>query len=144
MPEDQLAGLYALAESAGMLLPGDPGYPNAKDLWGLVYHLKGPAGEELLLLALRGGEISNDHYPYYEFFFTRTSAGTWQFDSAHRFFFDIAGMEGAEFFALTLGFSILGLAITVPITIAFLLYRVWRDYRCAIPSLEVVLPNKSA
>ncbi|NJL78204.1 MAG: hypothetical protein HC917_04030 [Richelia sp. SM2_1_7] len=48
----------------------------------------------VLFIAANGGQISNDHYPYYEFLFElpkgETSA---QLIANNRFFYEISGVE---------------------------------------------------
>lgn len=70
-----------------------------------------------LFACLKGREVSNDHYPYYEFLFSDTE-GQYRLLKEQRFYTDFAGFEGMEFanvfpifsFLLTiLGLIVIGL-----------------------------------
>ena len=69
-------------------------------------------GRRLLFLGLTGGEESNDHHPYYELLFRgQAGASDLSFARGQRFFYDVAGMEGFEWY---LGWPLL----TIPSIIA--------------------------
>ncbi len=72
---------------------------------------------------LKGSEVSNDHYPYYEFLFSG-NAGQNRLLKEQRFYTDVAGIEGLEF-AIFFPFISILLTILGLIIIGFgeLLYR---------------------
>jgi hypothetical protein len=124
MSPDRLARLYGVLERTGRLEAGEPGYDHAKDLRGVVIEADGSDGKPLLFVGVQGGEVSNDHHPYYEFLFSGPDrAGDWNLLSAQRFYFDIAGSEGMEWPVVFIGFSALGLVVSVPMTL--LAMAVW-------------------
>lgn len=117
---DRLASLYQLLEDTGRLEDGETGYPNAKQLSGIVVESVGRDGHPLLFVGVRGCEVSNDHYPYYEFLFTGDSLGEpLKLLSVNRFYYDIAGLEGAEWPGFFLVFAFIGLIPTLLLQIVF-------------------------
>ncbi len=118
--------MYDLVEKTGFLKEGSSGYDSAKDLWGRIYEIEANSGENLLLIAVSGYEVSNDHFPYYEFLFSIANHGEKpRLLSLTHFYYDCCGIEGLEWWWLTPAFWILGLILTVPATSVALLVR-WR------------------
>jgi hypothetical protein len=110
-----LASIYDWLEATGLLVSGEPGYPNAKRLGGVLLEFQDEMGEVLTFVGVRTGEVSNDHYAYCEFIFSVPRPGDRpRLLSAVRFFYDVAGIEGAEWWVMWLVFTALGSAITVP------------------------------
>lgn len=119
LPASRLTGLLAAVQNSGIVAPESAGYQQWKpDVWpysgGMVYELTGPRAEPLILVALRGGEVSNDHHPYYEVLLEPQPGAAPRVLSAKRFFFDVAGIEGAEFPRLFRLLAILFLAAAIP------------------------------
>jgi hypothetical protein len=86
MPAGRMRGLYQVLDETGRLEDGEPGYGDAKTLSGIVVEALGRDGRPLLFVGVRGGEVSNDHHPYYEFLFARDSADAhWKLLSIQRF-----------------------------------------------------------
>ena len=84
---------------------------------------QGRDGRPLLFIGVRGGEVSNDHHPYYEFLFSNeSSGGNLKLLSSQRFYYDVAGMEGMEWPVFLMVFAFLGLIPTLPVQ-GFLLRR---------------------
>ncbi len=123
IPADRLGSLYQILNDTGQLEDGEPGYPDATQLSGVVVEALGRDGRPLLFVGVRGREVSNDHYPYYEFLFTSDSpGGPLKLLSSQRFYYDVAGMEGAEWPAFLPLLAFLGLIPTLPVQ-GFLLLR---------------------
>ena len=107
---------WQILDKTGWLEDGEPGYRHAKELSGIVVEALGRDGHPLLFVGARGREVSNDHYPYYEFLFTSESAaGPLKLLSFQRFYYDVAGMEGIEWPAFLLVFAFLCLIPTLPV-----------------------------
>jgi hypothetical protein len=87
--------VLAQMERRKMLFDGVPGYPYARELRGLIVLAKGVDGNEYVLAALNGGQVSNDHYPQYHLLF-RVDSGALRLVSSDRYFQDFAGIEGAR------------------------------------------------
>jgi hypothetical protein len=113
-----LASAHAWLEATGLLVPAKTGCPHAKRLSGVLLELEGETGEALTFVAVNSEEVSNDHYAYYEVVWSVPSGGgDPRALSATRFFYDIAGIEGAEWWVMWIAFAVLGNAITVPATV---------------------------
>jgi hypothetical protein len=118
MSPERLARLYGVLARTGWLEAGELGYEHAKDLRGVVIEAEGDDGGPLLFVGVQGGEVSNDHYPYYEFIYSgRSAGGDPILLSAQRFYFDVAGIEGMEWPVFFVGFTAMGLVLSVPATL---------------------------
>jgi hypothetical protein len=73
--EKELEDLLSWVKATGRLVPPHPGYAPMKSLYGLVLDAEGPEGERLVFVAFHSGEVSNDHYPHYEFLFAAPRIG---------------------------------------------------------------------
>ena len=87
-----------------------------------VYELSGADGEPTLVVVISGDEVSNDHLPHYELLFD-DSADPPRLLSTRHWYFDVAGMEGFEFWAMSMAFGLLLSTLTLPPIIGRLLYR---------------------
>jgi hypothetical protein len=113
-----LASTHAWLEATGLLVPGEAGYPHAKRLGGVLLELEDETGEALTFVGVKSGEVSNDHYAYYELVLSAPpGTGSPRRLSEIRFFYDIAGIEGVEWWVMWIVFGALGNAITVPATV---------------------------
>lgn len=78
-----------------VLAAGEPGYEQAQRFdYAYLAIARTDRSTPLLLLATRGGQVSNDHYPYYEAAFEITPAGELEPLQINHFYYDIAGLEG--------------------------------------------------
>jgi hypothetical protein len=100
MSSEQLASIWQALEDAKLLLDGNPGYPDAKSLYGYAGAAHLQNGSEILFTAVMGNEYANDHYPYYEAVFEQRPEGLVIINSLW-FFEDIAGIEGARWYAVS-------------------------------------------
>ncbi|HEV3165483.1 MAG TPA: hypothetical protein VGZ22_15760, partial [Isosphaeraceae bacterium] len=122
-----IARLYGLLERTGKLDGGWPGYPEAKQLRGVVLEATGADGTPLLFVAVRGGEVSNAHFPYYEFLFANSAASKEPILlSAKRFYFDVSGLEGNEWPWFFFLLSVVGFIITMGLLVPFARFRALR------------------
>ena len=75
-------------------------------------------GQRHLFYAINAGQIENDHYPYYEIVFQQDSlTEPLELVEMNQFFYEIAGMEGADFRALWTLFTILSLPVSLLIAL---------------------------
>ena len=83
-------------QDTGLLVKGNPGYEDtAQKLAGVALRAENEEREKYLFIALRGGQESNDHHPYYEFLFRENEMGLpTELVSCTRFYYDVAGIEG--------------------------------------------------
>ena len=96
---------------------GEGEYVNAKELRGFVIEAEGADGTPLVFLAARGGEVSRDRHPCYEFLFKGSlESGPLELLSTRRFLFDVGSLEGLgwqELFAAAATVELLLLAAAV-------------------------------
>jgi hypothetical protein len=120
---ERCLALPALLESTGELIHGPygDGFPDPRAHL-TVMELLGPAGERLLFVALRTGELSNDHLAYYELLYDDSVTPPRLIDR-RQWFFDVAGMERVEFAQITLAFALGLVSAALPCTAGVLLYR---------------------
>jgi len=121
MDPQAIGKLYALVASTGMIYEGSWG--GGGEMSGIIIEATGRDGEDLLFFGLAGNQAANDHFPYYELLFRLNEDRTPKLLSKKRFFFDNAGIEGFEWPSFFIGFSVLGLLVTLPITIVVLAVR---------------------
>lgn len=98
----ELPPISDLVQTTGALIKPDPGYETSgARIFGLALQAEDANGRRLLFVGLQGGQVANDHYPTYEFLFA-AAPGTDRFElvSRNRWFIDIAGIEGAEWYIL--------------------------------------------
>jgi hypothetical protein len=109
-------------EGSDKLVEGAPGYEHARELTGIALEAKGREGQRYLFVAATGRQVSNDHYPYYEFLFQEAGQGAAPKLLSHRrLYYDVAGMEGAEWpvvFVILLLFGTLLVALALVIRAA--------------------------
>ena len=102
-----LPELSRLVSSTGVLVKSTAGYDSSAQLNGTAVEATDKDGNRYLLLGLRGGQLSNDHYPYYELFFQEDRATQfWSLIHHQHYFYDAAGLEGFEWPVLLLLLSI--------------------------------------
>ena len=135
MPEEKLASLYPLVESTALIRPGTHKYESARVLSGIVIEAEGKRGENLLFIAVAGEQVSNDHYPYYEFLFeVPDEEGEPRLLSYKRFFYDNAGVEFLTLPFLFALFAIPGTVIAITVTVLVLVIRNLRRRTPAQPA----------
>jgi hypothetical protein len=87
---------------SGLLASSDEGYESRNFMRGTLVTGIAADGTRLLFLGMVGGQLSNDHYPYYEAVFRLDSDVVPRYLSGNRFFFDVAGAEGFEWYVMFL------------------------------------------
>jgi hypothetical protein len=107
------------------LATASPGYRATVDRY-IIAELIDRDGRRLLLLAVLQGQVSNDHFAYSELVFEQNTDGTrGQLLDQRRFYFDVAGMEGATW----IGFAMMLAILTVPLSSCVALVFFVRAYR---------------
>jgi len=110
------AGLYDLLPETGLLAKAQDGYTSAGLLRGVIVEARSRTGSELVFLSATGGQVSNDHYPYYELAFeSDPRSDQLTFVRGQHFFFDVAGIEGVTWVGVWLGVSLIGLVVVLPL-----------------------------
>ncbi len=77
---------------------------------GIVTELVTVDNANYIFVGLHGGEVSNDHYPNYEFLFVEKN-NQYELIKKQRFYTDVAGIEGLEYANIAPFFSLLLTAI---------------------------------
>jgi hypothetical protein len=92
--------LPALISRSGFEATPEIGYDPYRSLRGVVIKGQNSKGRGMVLLGLCPGQVSNDHYPYYELCFWQTPGGQLEYADGLRFFYDTAGVEGMEWWVV--------------------------------------------
>jgi hypothetical protein len=120
-----LPELYATIQRSGMLERSSDGYDSSAQLSGTVLDAIGKApGERLVFLCVQGGQLSNDHYPYYELLFRgKPDSAQLTLVRGQRYYYDAAGMEGFEWY-------VIWPFLTIPIIVlGFVVFTIARAFR---------------
>jgi len=126
----QATDLHRLLSVGGVLRHGQPGYDHATCVAGAAVEVKDENGTASLVLGLHGQQVSNDHYPYYEATFRRGD-GTWQLQRVQTFFYDVAGIEGAEWPVLHGFFAIVAFGCVAVLALPYSALRRLRRSKAA-------------
>lgn len=79
-----------------LFVPPESGYRNPPDLYGVVIEFATEPSTRLLFVAVDTSELSNDHLGRYEALFAIEADESLRLLSITRRFFDVAGLESAE------------------------------------------------
>lgn len=110
MPD--IPALFPLIQNTGILARHEEGYEDADLLMGVLVMARAAAGQRYMFVGVHGQQVSNDHRPYYEMLFDATGpSNSYAFVRGQRFFFDTAGIEGAEWHVVWLGLSLFGVPL---------------------------------
>jgi hypothetical protein len=130
MPFHELAALYHWLEATQLLHRGAPGYDRARELTGIALVTEGRGSQRYLIVGVTGGQVSNDHHPYYEFLFRLSErAPNPVLLSCRRFFYDVAGYEGLEWWAAWLVLFPAGMVILVLASVVLAIISVLKRQR---------------
>jgi hypothetical protein len=83
---------------------------------GTVIEFEDQSGQSMLLASLTSGQVSNDHFAYYELLFPMKGAQLGELGRWNKFYYDVAGIEGLEWWILTPFLSLLGFILVLPVT----------------------------
>lgn len=121
-----LPELLALVQGTGLLVEPKAGYEKgAGPRGGVVVDARDRAGGRLVVVGLVGGQTENDHYPYYELVFAGASGSTGlAYIRGQRFFHDVAGMEGAEWYLIWPALSLPAIVLGIPLFTLLRLFAV--------------------
>jgi len=138
-----LPALYDMIQRTGILAEPTEGYNHSDSLRGVVIDAVDTSGKRLVLLGLTGMQLSNDHYPYYEMAFSGTIGSPDPcYVRGQRFFYDVAGIEGAEWYQIWPFFALTGIVIGFfVVTVVMLIRRAIRRTREAQPDIGQVSPE---
>lgn len=111
IPPNELENLDAQIQKTGIIDKGEQKfyYDHLGQLNGIVTKFRTDDNKTYIFAGLRGREISNDHYPFYEFLFVKEN-GKFNLTRKQKYYTDFAGIEGLEYANLA---SIFSLMLTV-------------------------------
>jgi hypothetical protein len=114
--------MFSLVQQTGILAEPDDGYNDSDLLQGVVIDTLSRSGQRLVFVGLTGRQLSNDHYPYYEMaFIGDTGSSTLSYIRGQRFFYDVAGIEGAEWYLIWPFLAIIGVIAGFVVLTLFML-----------------------
>lgn len=128
--------LFPLIQKTGIFADPEEGYNESDFLSGIVVDTLDQSGDRLVFVGVNGRQLSNDHYPYYEMVFTgKIGSQTLFYKRGQRFFYDVAGIEGAEWYLIWPFLAVVGVVVGfVVLTISMLTWRLFRKPKEAQPS----------
>jgi hypothetical protein len=126
MPVERLDPFYRSLQNSEVLLVDGSG---GTEIEGTVFELEGSAGEPLLFVSGNGSQVSNDHYPYYEMLFSAADPAKPVLLSSRRFYYDVAGMEGAQWHVILIVCAALGILLIIPLAVLVMAIRRLREWR---------------
>jgi hypothetical protein len=119
--ETTLEDLDLQIHQSNLIDKGEKGGDTSGQLHGFVTEFITAGKDTSAIAGLNGGQVFNDHYPYYEFLFAG-SGGHYTLIKKQRFYTDVAGIEGMEYANLAPFFSlilaVLGALVFIPLAIA--------------------------
>lgn len=123
-----LTELHSLITQTGILIEPDEGYDDSDLLRGIVVDALDKKGKRLVIAGVRGMELSDDHYPYYEIAFKGKQRDDLKFISGQHFFYDVAGIEGIEWDGLFIYFSLF--SVPIGLIILSIILILWKLIKC--------------
>lgn len=119
-----LPDLLSLVEQTGILAEPEEGYNDSGMLSGVVIDALSESGRRLVFIGLTGRQLSNDHYPYYEMAFTGGAGSSGlAYIGGQRFFYDVAGIEGAEWYVIWPFLALIGVIVGFLVVTVLMLIR---------------------
>jgi hypothetical protein len=115
--EDVLQNIEKQIFESGIIDKGKPEWDTCGTLRGVITEFVTSKNEKYLFAGLDGGEVSNDHYPFYEFLFKEKNQ-EYKLIKKQRFYTDIAGAEGFEYSKILPVFSVM---VIISIILSFIL-----------------------
>lgn len=123
--------IIQLVQNTGIITKPDEGYHNSDLFQGIVIDTVNQSGTRVVFLGFSGRELSNDHYPYYELQFLESKEShNLSYVKGQKFYYDVAGIEGVEWYGFYPAFLIIGIiGIFVVIIIAVPFCKLLKPYR---------------
>jgi len=142
VPSNELIRIDNQIQKTGIIDKGVPNYKHYIGLSGVVMKFQTADNEMYTFVGLGGGEVSNDHYPFYEFLFLEEN-GNYNLIKRQKYYTDFAGFEGIEYAYIALIFSLL-LTITgvVILIVILIINRIMKKLRMRT-SAEQTITYKS-
>ena len=106
--ENELLSIDNQIKNTGFIDKGEEKsyYDHLGQLNGLITKFQTTENEIYIFAGLKGREVANDHYPFYEFLFIEDN-GNYNLIKKQKYYTDIAGIEGLEYANIAPLFSLL-------------------------------------
>jgi len=114
---------------SGIIVTSEKGYNSSNFILGYIAVGKRKNGNNLVAIAIKGGQESNDHYPQYNVVYEMDDFGNFVLLNQDVYFEDTAGIEGARAYLVAV---FLGILWTAFIFAVFLLYFLLTKVRILI------------
>jgi len=101
-----LNSVFKQIYESGIIDKGEKDWDTTRQINGIVTEFVTKDKDKYLFAGLSGGQVSNDHYPFYEFLFIEKD-NRYKLIKKQRFYTDIAGIEGLEYAIIAPFFSLL-------------------------------------
>ncbi|MGD1850688.1 MAG: hypothetical protein ACFCBU_08795 [Cyanophyceae cyanobacterium] len=114
----------------GMVRSPSPGWESSDSREGMIFLGRDAQDKPIAFVGIQGGQVENDHYPYYELIFREVegSPGEWEVTAQRTFYIDIAGFEQMD-----LGFwiftSLVWFGVLSPLLLLFYTPRLWKSFK---------------
>ena len=117
-----------LLKESGLLVQSEPGYDGGDSVSGILIHATDKSERDLVFIGLQSSQFANDRFAYYEMLLAKNeSTNEFEYVREQRFFYDIAGIEELEWYAILPFLSVVtisfGLISVVLICVAFRFYK---------------------
>ena len=108
IPSNELVSIDNQIQKTGIIDKGEQkfNYDHLGQLNGVVTKFQATDNRTYIFAGLRGREVSNDHYPFYEFLFVEKNEN-YNLSKKQKYYTDFAGIEGLEYANIAPVFSLL-------------------------------------
>jgi hypothetical protein len=114
--KDHLFSIDKQIKESNLVDKGEKNWDTSGQLNGIVTEFVTEDNTKYIFAGLSGGQVSNDHYPKYEFLFA-VKNNQYELIKKQRFYTDVAGIEGLEYANIAPFFSLLLTAIGLVVAI---------------------------
>lgn len=94
--KNTLNQLTEIIYSLSFIEPGEGNWDTSRNLRGEIIEFITEDSVKYYYSGLSGGQVANDHFPFYEFLFTE-KGGQIRLEKKNKHFYDVAGIEGLEY-----------------------------------------------
>lgn len=108
LTSNELESIDTQIQKTGIIDKGEQkfNYDHLGQLNGVITKFQTVDNTTYIFAGLRGREVSNDHYPFYEFLFVEKN-GSYNLIKKQKYYTDVAGIEGLEYANIAPVFSLL-------------------------------------
>lgn len=107
----------------GFLEKGRQNYDSRNNLRGYLCTAKNNKNENLMIVSVMGGQVSDDTYPLYDILLQGEPGNITGFKLLNKYYEDVAGFEGFRFYFIAIVLSVLSGLITTVLLIIIKIFR---------------------